>query len=179
MLNLNSQEPLNEEMGKVLGGLYPDIPLAVHRACGILRYHHNEDDIYRLTQRVAFELAKNDYHTLRSFHHESSERTWLCTIALRQIADYRRGQKQLVSLEGMPTDFFATQPNQERELISKEQEEQLLATIGDLADRERELLLLWLQGAGPEEMAESMGIALSTIYTMRCTLKKKLKGFLG
>ncbi len=179
MPNVNSQEPSNEEVGKMLGGLYPDITLAVCLACRSLKCLPSEDNVNRFTQRVAFELAKNDYHTLRSFNHESSERTWLCTIAMRQIADYHREQKKMVSLEEMPADFFVSQPDQEQELIYKEREEQVLATVGDLADRERELLLLWLQGAGPEEMAESMGIALSTVYTMRCTLKKKLKDLLA
>ncbi|MGH9844535.1 MAG: sigma-70 family RNA polymerase sigma factor [Blastocatellia bacterium] len=179
MLSLNSQEPSNEEMGKVLGGLYPDIPLAVHQADGMLGFHRNEDDVNRLTQRIAFELAKNDYHTLRSFNHESSERTWLCKIAMCQIVDLHREQKKAVSLEEMPANFFVAQADQEQRLISKERDERMLAAVGSLADRERELFLLWLEGTNPEEMAKRMGLALNTVYTMRCTVKRKLKDLLG
>ncbi len=76
----------------LLAALLPDIRDAVSRAC----YHYSSDpsEIEDICHQMIILLMEDNYRRLRSFHLESSIKTWLTAVALHYVSNYVGRQKK-------------------------------------------------------------------------------------
>lgn len=170
----NLPEP-DDEMQKLLLEMWLLIPAAVRKACHSLDHHPDQVELDGLSSQIVELLIDNDFHTLRSFDNCSKQQTWLYTIARRHILHLLQEQKRKSSLEDLPPDSLIFQPNQEENLLLKEQRELLLAAAGKLTEHEWDLLSLMMQELKPGEIARVLGINRGSVDNEETALKKKLR----
>src|SRR5262249_51155867 len=113
MFETGLQKLLSDGEKKEIEDIFQIVLSVARRACHTLGHYPDRMELDDLGQRIILLLMKNDYSTLRSFNHESSQQTWLYTIARRYIAEYLRERKKFVGLETLPADSFIAQPDQE------------------------------------------------------------------
>jgi RNA polymerase sigma factor (sigma-70 family) len=88
-------------------------------------------------------LLIDDYAALHSFDHRASLKTWLQKIANNLVNRYVQRQRRNLSLEELSPDIFVSEPAQEKQAISEEQEElrekMLKTALSKLTERQRML----------------------------------------
>ncbi len=175
----DSPEPAISQIEKLFLDIFPQIPIAVRQACQNLSHYPDQTEFDGLVSRIVMLLIDNDFHTLRSFDNRSEPQTWLFTIAKRLILRRLKTQKRELPLEDFSPDSFAAQPEQEKNLLSEEQEKLLLAAIGKLTEHERKLFYLIAGGLNGEEIAKELGIKKESVYPEKSALIKKLKNIIN
>ena len=105
---------------------------------------------------------------------KSSEKAWLCRIAVNLCRDHQRTRWfQLVDRDESALSQLSVPANQP--------ESDVLEAVGALPIRLREVILLhYYQGMDAEEMASTLGVSISAVYRRlrkaRGQLKKLLEG---
>ena len=96
-------------------------------------------------------------------------RAWLATVAHNLIRDDRRRQarhKRLLA-ERAPEDLLAdATPATDARLLSDERRRLVRATLDDMTDRDRQLLLLRQEGLSYRELALVLSIEASSVGTL-------------
>ena len=160
---------------ELLEALRPDIIQAVSAAC--LHYDVDQSEIEDLCNEVILLLIESDYHGLRSFHEESSAKTWLTAIALHYVSSHVSRQRKEKSLDEISADLFVFNASQENELISKERKGELREAVSQLTAREQQLFeLLCRDELTLADIASQMEIKVDSVYRRKHALIKKLRG---
>jgi RNA polymerase sigma factor (sigma-70 family) len=162
----------------LLAALLPDIRDAVSRAC----YHYSSDpsEIEDVCHQMIILLMEDDYRRLRSFHLESSIKTWLTAVALHYVSNYVGRQKKAISLDDISREACVCAGVQEAELISEEMRCELNAAVNQLTAREQQLLeLLCRDDLSSADVAREMGIKVESVHRRKYALIKKLRGLVN
>jgi len=134
----------------------------MRRLCAV--YARDPQDREDLFQNIFLALWK----ALPAFREESSERTWLYSIAhnvaLTWQAGDRRWRGRRLSLEEAPETQSA--PNDRRM--------QLDGMIARLAPLDRQLVVMWLEGFTAAEMAEAAGMQPGTVAVRLTRIRQSL-----
>ena len=158
--------------------LLPDIRDAVSKAC----YHYSCDpsEIADVCPQMIILLMENDYRRLRSFHLESSIKTWLTAVALHYVSNYVGRQKKAISLDDISREACVCAAAQEAELISEEMRCELNVAVAQLTAREQQFVeLLRRDDLTSADVARKMGIKVESVHRRKYTLIKKLRGLVN
>jgi RNA polymerase sigma-70 factor (ECF subfamily) len=168
----------------------------------IARYHQpifsllartvqNRGDAADLTQEVFVKVFRG----IRSFHGESSLRTWIYRIALREASNQRRWwarhRQQEVPIEQEMTEGDACNPVQLKEMlvdpsespydaaVHQENRSRVEAALAKVPEPFRTTLILRdIEGFVYEEVAEMQGVNLGTVKSRLVRGRAWLKGLL-
>lgn len=114
----------------------------------------------------------NIWRGLPTFKEEASSRTWLYRVVLNScvstIRKHQRHSKASRSLEEL-YDILADEEPYDRERI-----EALHRLIAKLSDSDKAIILLWLDEASYDEIADVMGMPRNTVATRLHRIKGRL-----
>lgn len=133
-----------------------------------LTYCRNPTDREDVIQEIAVQLWKSLDHYDKRFR----ESTWIYRIAINVAISFhrreRRHSQQRTSIDGSGEAIAATpiEPNHDLELLMRHVEE--------LADMDRALILLYLEGTDHASIADILGISVSNVGTKLQRIKTKL-----
>jgi len=162
----------------LLAALLPDIRDAVIRAC----YHYSSDpsEIEDVCHQMIILLMEDDYRRLRSFHLESSIKTWLTAVALHYVSNYVGRQKKAITLDDISREACVCAAVQEAELIAEEMRCELNVAVAQLTAREHQLLeLLRRDDLTSADVARKMSTKVESIHRRKYALIKKLRGLVN
>lgn len=168
-------DPKTKDLERLYEDMLPHIPTVVGQVCASLRYYSDEMELEVIAQRLRFTLWEKGYRRLRSFKPGSLPQPWLFKVALRDIRRWLQKQSRMVSLEDMLPDSFTTQPDQESDLLKKEQWKLLLAAVARLPEGQQRLFYLMCDGLSNPEIARRLGIKETSLRVKRSNLLSKLK----
>ena len=117
----------------------------------------NQHDAEDVTQMACMKLAQS----IGTFKQESAFTTWLYTIVLNTVRDWRRAQvrHKASDIEDVP-DIDSDAPTPEQTLSTSQEMDRVRA----LPEPEREIIfLVFGEGLSHREVAKIMGVAESTI----------------
>jgi RNA polymerase sigma-70 factor (ECF subfamily) len=125
----------------------------------------------------AHDLAQETF--IRALSHEpENPRAWLFRVATNLAKDEarmvvrRKRHLTLLKTDAEVATAPATMPDQELE--EKEQSERVRRALDALADRDRDVLLLWDAGLDYHEIAAQTGLAVGAIGTTLSRARKRL-----
>ena len=132
-------------------------------------FHHHKSRMQRLcygytnsasdSEDLFQEIMTNVWNSLPSFRGDSQPGTWLYRIAVNTALMHRRKRKPTVELADLPDYSVGPQQN-------LEQQERLAAlhrAIATLADQDRLIVTLLLEGLSYREIAEITGITVNYV----------------
>jgi len=139
----------------------------------LVRGYESDPDRRRdLLQEMHIEL----WRSLKGFDHRCSLRTWVYRVANNVGADHltkrRRASERLVDLETLSAD--PTAPRGEARERHREELVELQALIHRLAPLDRQIILLYLEGATAREIADATGLTAVNAATKIHRIKKLL-----
>ncbi len=144
-------------------------------------YRTTFPDLVRFLYRKVWEadraqdLAQEVF--VRALDHDPEHpRAWLFTVAANLARDEARSAiRQRRHLALIKTERPAPlAPPPDEELEQREQHEAVRAALGDLGERDREVLLLWDAGFDYDEIARQTGLARGAIGTTLSRARKRL-----
>jgi RNA polymerase sigma-70 factor (ECF subfamily) len=162
MLHQNSIDgPTDEELlQRSLNG-QPELfgqPVERHRrkVYGLLwRLYGQRQDLDDLYQQVWIRV----WGARASFRGDSRFSTWMYSITMNQVREWRRQQRPQVALDAIEEPASPALSPLDR-LLGKARRDGLQAALKTLAPGDQEILLLrYQQGLSPAETAESLGIS--------------------
>jgi RNA polymerase sigma factor (sigma-70 family) len=109
-------------------------------------------------------------------HDPENPRAWLFTVAANlardeaRMAVRRRRHLELIKSEPVA----APVPSPEEQLEARERLERVQAALGQLSERDREVLLLWDAGLDYDEISAQTGLARGAIGTTLARARKRL-----
>ncbi len=125
----------------------------------------------------AHDLAQETF--IRALSHEpENPRAWLFRVATNLAKDEARmvvrRKRHLTLLKTYAEVATAPSPTPDQELEEKEQSERVRRALDALADRDRDVLLLWDAGLDYHEIAAQTGLAVGAIGTTLSRARKRL-----
>lgn len=108
---------------------------------------------------------------------KSSFEVWLFAIARNVVTDYYRSSKKLfhISLDSS-LDQISPNPSPEENLIAKDENKELLAALGKLREKERNIIAMkFAAGLKNAEIADLLGISSSHVGVVLYRSLKKLR----
>jgi RNA polymerase sigma-70 factor (ECF subfamily) len=141
-------------------------------------YESDADQQRDLLQEMHIEL----WRSLNRFDHRCSLRTWVYRVANNVGADHltkrRKAAERFVELEALSAD--PTVQAGEAQERHREELAELQALIHRLAPLDRQIILLYLEGATAEEIADVTGLTPGNTATKIHRIKKLLnRNFAG
>ncbi|HSU31918.1 MAG TPA: sigma-70 family RNA polymerase sigma factor [Bryobacteraceae bacterium] len=131
----------------------------------------NGEDAKDAAQEVFIRL----HRSLGRFQQEKDFGPWLYRMTVNICHDIRRRRKQEISLDGA-MEMFDLSPSAEETAVLREQRELVLAALGELTDREREVIVLRdLEGLSTAEVAEITGSLETTVRSQISTGRVKIR----
>lgn len=141
------------------------------------------DEIYGT---LCLRLLSDDKRRLRSFDPARGTPlgAWLCALAKNSAHDFLRSRQRQPWLSRLADDVNDVEPGSDLpdafSLCSMRegarQLEQLLAT---LSERDQEFMHAYLEGLEPEEIADQLGISVSTVYSKKHKILARLENALS
>ena len=118
------------------------------------------------------------HRKLRSFTGQSALTTWLYEVCFRVAAGYRRRahfrREQLVSDWSELEQLSSTSSSPERQLVAARQAKQLERILDELPLEYRVVFVMFeLEGMSSEQIAESVGAPLGTVYSRLYRARKR------
>jgi RNA polymerase sigma-70 factor, ECF subfamily len=136
------------------------------------------DEIYAI---VCLRLLCDNKRRLKSFDPRRGTRlgSWLCTLARNSAHDFVRGRRRDPWLGRAADDAAITEvesdaPDAFSICASREQARQVSSVIETMSERDQEFMDLYLEGLAPAQIAESLGVALNTVYSKRHKIQVRL-----
>lgn len=132
------------------------------------------DHVEEIYGTLCLRLLSDDKRRLRSFDPRRGTPlgAWLCTLARNSAHDFLRSRRRQPWLGRLGEDVAEVEPPCEapdalRVTTAREQ----IRIVQDLAQtltaRDREFLETYLAGTEPEQIAEDLGISVSTVYSKK------------
>jgi RNA polymerase sigma-70 factor (ECF subfamily) len=137
------------------------------------------DDIKEIYAWVCFRLLDHDKRKLKRFDaaRGHSFRGWLGMVAVQSTYDYMRRRRRQLGREldaGREIMASASAADPYEECWAGQRSRIAAALLEQVGTRDREFLCLFLQGRLPGEIAEAMGITLSTVYSKKHKISAQL-----
>jgi RNA polymerase sigma factor (sigma-70 family) len=117
-------------------------------------YTDNAHDHADLMQEILLAV----WRALPRFRHQASERTFVLRIAHNRGVTFSVGRRRLEPLSEA-ADLPDPNPSAEARLIREQRREQLVDAIRKLEERQRQAIMLQLEGLSLREIAEVQGIS--------------------
>jgi RNA polymerase sigma-70 factor (ECF subfamily) len=160
----------NKSHKTLFDSLYKDHYTMVLQMClGYLK--GNEDEAKDLTQ----EIFINTWNALDKFKGTSSHKTWIYRITVNTCLKYIRDTK---SKKGVEIEISGLEGSQEQDIATNDYSTLYLA-IGQLCEIDRLIIMMVLEEADYDDIAEVMGISPVNlrvkIHRIKKNLKKQLK----
>ena len=134
-------------------------------------YADSREDKQDLYQEVLYQC----WHSRNSYRSEARFSTWLYRLCLNTLLTHKR-KKNIITYT---PDVAAISPSVPAHAVANEQTRQLYAAIRQLAEADRAVISLHLDGYGNDEIAEITGISPGyvgvKIYRIKDQLTKLLK----
>jgi RNA polymerase sigma-70 factor (ECF subfamily) len=135
---------------------------------------------------VCQEIFWKAFGALPQYRGESRLSTWLCTLTLRRIVDYRRSPARRHVPSGAPSDpgfpepTDSPRPSPEREALDAERKERVHRALDGMDEPARSVLVAYYLGEVPvAEIARTLRLPEGTVKTHlhrgRQALRGKLK----
>ena len=117
----------------------------------------------------------------KTFRGESAFETWLCRIVIHAVRDRIGRRKHSVPLDNVLDEASAEQNGPQQKAIVAEQADRVRGAVGQLPERQREVLTLYTwEAMQPSEIADLLEISTQNVhanlYEARKQLKLMLKG---
>ena len=161
---------------------------SIQRTCRLKSYPVTPEELEDLFNEVFVLILKDDCKKLRQYRGDRgcSVATWLRTITGRHVLDHIRrsgraylrvdfeaeaeagaGESSLAPASGVMSP--------EEALLAREQEEVVAQAVSELSGEDRRFIeLYYLQELSPEEVARSLRVTVSTVYSRVNRLKSKI-----
>jgi RNA polymerase sigma-70 factor (ECF subfamily) len=129
------------------------------------------DDVYQEVFLVV-------HRRLRSFTGQSAITTWLYEICFRVAAGYRRKahfrREELIPDWSEMSALTAPTPSPERQLVTSRQAKQLERLLDTMPLEYRVVFVMFeIEGLSSEQIAESVGVPLGTVYSRLYRARKR------
>jgi RNA polymerase sigma-70 factor (ECF subfamily) len=141
------------------------------------------DEIYGT---LCLRLLSDDKRRLRSFDpgRGTPLGAWLCTLARNSAHDFLRDRQRQPWLARLADDGADAEPRSDAPdafnvCATREQAEQLEELMTTLSERDQEFLRAYLQGLEPEEIANTLNISVSTVYSKKHKILSRLENALA
>ena len=153
------------ERERLFVSLFEQNRAGIRRLCYSYLNSANEvDDLFQ-------EIMTNVWNSLPNFRRDAKLSTWVYRIAVNTALIYRRRRKPLEELPDMPDHRVSTQ----RDLVQQEQLEALHRAIAQLADQDRPIVSLLLEGLSYKEIADITGITVNYVGVKISRIKQTLE----
>ena len=140
------------------------------------------DHLEEIYGSLCLRLLKDDKRRLRSFDplRGTPLGSWLCALARNSAHDFLRSQRRQPGLCKLAEDLSEVEaasdvPDAFSICAEREQARALSQLVEDLSERDREFLGAYLQGFEPEQIAEQLGISVSTVYSKKHKILARLE----
>jgi RNA polymerase sigma-70 factor (ECF subfamily) len=137
------------------------------------------DEIYGV---LCLRLLSDDKRRLKSFDPQRGTPlgAWLCTLARNSAHDFLRHRRRQPSLRRLGTEVSEVEPESDLPdafsvYAAREQARILMDLEQNLTARDREFLDAYLSGTEPEEIAATLGISVSTVYSKKHKILARLE----
>ena len=146
----------------------------VWRVYGFFAYRARDQDLAEDLTQATFERALRAWS--RFDPRQASEATWLLAIARNLLIDHHR-RDRFVFQEAIDERVLGTTPGPEERFATSLE---LIKALGELGDREREVLALRFGGDlnGPE-IAAVLGLSLANVQQILSRSLRRLREVLG
>ncbi|WP_442598326.1 sigma-70 family RNA polymerase sigma factor [Neobacillus sp. D3-1R] len=141
-----------------------------------LIYSYMKD--WEITSDLTQEVLVTIYLKLDTFHHKSSLKTWIYSIAINKCKDYMKSWHYRNTVINEKLFFFMrdSKKTPEEQIIEKSNNKELEKAIWSLPLKYREVFLLYYyQDFSLEEVSEALGIPIATVKTRLYRGKEKVK----
>ncbi len=137
------------------------------------------DEIYGT---LCLQLLSDDKRRLKSFDpgRGTPLGSWLCTLARNSAHDFLRSRRRQPWLGSSGSDVTEVEPpSEEPDAFSiccfRERARVMSQVMQSLSVRDREFLDAYLCGLEPEQIAEQLGISVSTVYSKKHKVLARLE----
>jgi RNA polymerase sigma-70 factor (ECF subfamily) len=138
---------------------------SIQRLCwGYLDSPHDAEDLFQ-------EIMANVWNSLPSFRGESKIGTWVYRIAVNTALVHRKKWKRGEELR----DIADGRPCAQQDLERRERLAQLHKAIATLAEQDRLIVTLLLEGLSYKEMAEITGLTVNHVGVRISRIKQALE----
>ena len=144
------------------------------------------DHIDEIYGTLCLQLLSDDKRRLKSFDPERGTPlgSWLCTLARNSARDFlrsRRRQRCVSAFSGdvLDTELESDAPDAFAVCANHERTRQVTRLMDSLSQRDREFLQAYLAGLEPEQIAEQLGITVSTVYSKKHKILARLEKLLA
>lgn len=138
---------------------------SIRRLCyGYLNSACEVDDLFQ-------EIMTNVWNSLPSFRGEAKISTWLYRIAVNTALIHRRKRRPSEELPDLPDQRASAH----QDLEHQERLESLHRAIGQLADQDRVIVSLLLEGLSYKEIADITGITVNYVGVKISRIKQTLE----
>lgn len=143
------------------------------------------DDLAEIYATLFVQLCANDMSKLRGFDAERGKRlsSWIGLLAVNCAYDHLRAlrkEPQRTSLEIDDDVHIDEAPQPDEVLDMKERAAHLDEILGELSEKDRELVALYFgEGLPVEQIAERMQISVKTVYSKKHKIQTRLEALLG
>ena len=141
------------------------------------------DEIYGT---LCLRLLSDDKRRLRSFDpgRGTPLGAWLCTLARNSAHDFLRSRQRQPWLGRLADEVSEVEPRSDapdafNQYLTREQIERLEELLTTLSVRDQEFMRAYLEGLEPEEIAEQLGISVSTVYSKKHKILARLENALA
>ena len=141
------------------------------------------DEIYGT---LCLRLLSDDKRRLRSFDpgRGTPLGAWLCTLARNSAHDFLRSRQRQPWLGRLADEVCEVEPRSDapdafNQYLTREQIERLEELLTTLSVRDQEFMRAYLEGLEPEEIAEQLGISVSTVYSKKHKILARLENALA
>ena len=141
------------------------------------------DEIYGT---LCLRLLSDDKRRLKSFDPARGTPlgAWLCTLARNSAHDFLRSRQRQPWLGRLGEELTEAEPCSDTPdafsvCLTREQTEQLEELLTTLSERDQEFMRAYLEGLEPEEIAEQLGISVSTVYSKKHKILARLENALA
>jgi RNA polymerase sigma factor (sigma-70 family) len=156
----------------------------IHKTFNLYAFRYSKEDTEDIYSSVFLSLIEDDFRRFRQFRSENacSFSTWLSVIASRMTIDYMRRDKKHLIVEAKDEDrdildiIPQGDPGVTEMIEEREDGDNFRKALKLLSPKDRMIYdLLYMKETTPEETADIMGLSISSIYTSRHRIIKKMK----
>ncbi len=135
----------------------------------------NGGDAKDAAQEVFLRLHRN----LRRFQQEQDFAPWLYRMTVNICHDVRRRKRQEISLDNA-LEAHDVSPSAEASVLLRQQRQLVVAALGSLSEREREVIVLRdLEGLSTAEVAAITGVSETTVRSQISMGRVKIKNYVS